>query len=355
MSDPTMNPNSTGSPPEPPALSPRLRLYGESEPAAEAAPPPALSLGDWPVIVTRSPAMLHLVEQAQRIARSKAAVLIEGESGTGKELIARLIHAASPRADKPLVAVNCAALSESLIESELFGHEKGAFTGAEDSRPGRFELADGSTLLLDEISEIPVRLQAKLLRLLEEEAFERVGGRQSLRVDVRIVATTNRHLSEELARGNMRRDLYYRLAVVSLCLPPLRERREDVMPLAEHFLACYRQEGATPLHGITSAALKLLTAHHWPGNVRELRNVLHRACLLASGSMLTPADLPPFEEPVNGPGGLPGTSLAEVERHLILKTLRELNGNRTATARRLGVTTRTLLNKLNRYSRQGLV
>ena len=301
-----------------------------------------------PELIAESPAMRAVVEQAGRVAASKAAVLIEGETGTGKELLARLIHRASPRRDRPFVRVNCAALSESLVESELFGHEKGAFTGADGPRAGRFELADGGTLLLDEVSETTVKLQAKLLRALEEEEFERVGGTRTLAVDVRVVATTNRDLEGEMAAGAFRRDLYHRLGVVVLKVPPLRERRADIPALAAHFFARYRAEGRHPLRALSPRTLEVLHARDWPGNVRELRNAVQRACLLAEGPEVRPDDLPP---PGGGEraAGPRGHTLDEIERHAILSTLRELKGNRTAAAARLGVTARTLHNKLARY------
>jgi DNA-binding NtrC family response regulator len=304
--------------------------------------------------VAVDPAMRRLLQQAERVAASKATVLIEGETGTGKELLARLIHRASPRASRPFVRVNCAALSEGLIESEFFGHERGSFTGAEQARPGRFELADGGTLLLDEVSETSQRVQAKLLRVLEEEEFERVGGTRTLSVDVRVVATTNRCLEAEAARGEFRRDLYYRLGVVTLAVPPLRARPDDVAALAQHFFERFRREASRPLEKLASPTLKTLKEYDWPGNVRQLRNVLQRACLLADGPEVLPEHLPPLERADGaGPAGWAGRTLEEIERHVILTTLREMSGNRTATARRLGITTRTLQNKLNRYRADG--
>ncbi len=315
--------------------------------------PPVVA--DGGEIVTQSPRVHALLEQARRSAASKVSVLIEGESGTGKELLARLIHRSSPRAHKPLVCVNCAALSESLVESELFGHEKGAFTGAAESRAGRFEWAHGGTLLLDEISEISAKLQAKLLRVLEAEEFERVGGAETLRVDVRVLATTNRNLEQEIARGNFRQDLFYRLNTIQLTLPPLRARREDIPALVAHFVGRYRDEAGGRVEGVTTRTMELLTAYAWPGNVRQLRNVIHRACILAPGPEIQPEDLPPLEPGVPGPESQPATTLSEIERRVILSTLRELGGNKTAVAQRLGVTTRTLLNKLKRYRAQGMV
>lgn len=303
-------------------------------------------------IVVQAPVMRQLLEQAARIGRSKATVLIEGETGTGKELVARCIHAWSPRSARPMIGVNCAALSESLVESELFGHEKGAFTGAEESRAGRFERAHGSTLLLDEISEMPSKLQAKLLRVLEEEEIERVGGSRVLKVDLRVIATTNRALENDSAGEPFRRDLYYRLNALHLHLPPLRSRREDIAPLALHFFARYRGEALRPLNGISARALELLTDYAWPGNVRQLRNIIQRACILAAGEELRPDDLALNEAP--GPQILPFPvqTLDHMEKHMILQALHDLNGNKTAAARRLGVTVRTLQNKLKRYQRE---
>lgn len=309
-------------------------------------------------IIGDSAAIQVILDQARRVAASKVCILIEGETGTGKELVARLIHRSSPRACRPFIRLNCASLSETLAESELFGHEKGAFTGAIERSRGRFELADGGTLLLDEISEMSAKLQAKLLRVLEEEEFERVGGGQTQEVDVRVLATTNRNLEREVGGGRFRGDLYYRLNAVHLKLPPLRARRADIRALADHFFARYRQEADVPLRGVAAKTHALLTAYDWPGNVRQLRNVIHRACILARGPEIQPIDLPPLEEldAHTGPAdtGLAGRTLAEIECQVILDTLRGLGGNRTATAARLGVTTRTLLNKLNKYRELGL-
>jgi transcriptional regulator with PAS, ATPase and Fis domain len=304
--------------------------------------------------VARSQSMRDILAQARRVAASKASVLIEGESGTGKELVARLIHFASPRATKPFVRVNCAALSESLIESELFGHEKGAFTGATEQRAGRFELADGGTLLLDEIGELSVKLQAKLLRVLEEEEFERVGGAKTLRVDARVIATTNRNLEEGIANGEFRRDLFYRLNVARLHIAPLRERREDIPALVAYFIWKFQHEASVPIRGLARRALELLMAYDWPGNVRQFRNVLHSACIHATGDQIEPHDLPPLESPAPSAHSFRGQTLEEIERHVILRTLRELGGNKTAAAARLGVTPRTLLNKMNRYRALGV-
>jgi two-component system, NtrC family, response regulator AtoC len=323
----------------------------EASPASGASCLPFPAPGDElaGVLITESPLMRAAIEQARRVARSKAAVLVEGESGTGKELIARLIHQTSPRATAPFIRVNCAALSDGVVESELFGHEKGAFTGADQEHAGRFERAHRGTLLLDEIGEMPLKLQAKLLRVLEQEEFERVGGDRLFKVDVRIVATTNRNLERECSQGGFRRDLYYRLSGVELRLPPLRARPEDVPPLVRHFLARFGSEGSVAVVDIAPRGLELLQACSWPGNVRQLRNVIHRSCILATGKRIRAEDLPSLHEVSGTPSVPTGQTLAEIERHVILQTLREVGGNKTAAAQRLGVTARTLLNKLKRY------
>jgi transcriptional regulator with PAS, ATPase and Fis domain len=304
-----------------------------------------------PNIVARSPVMLKLLDQARRFAASKASVLVVGESGTGKELITRFIHMSSPRSRFPYVCVNCAALSENLIESEMFGHERGAYTGAVETHQGRFERAHRGTLLLDEISEISPKLQAKLLRVLEEEEIERVGGRKPISIDVRVLATSNRELRKEVALGQFRQDLLYRLNVVQIRVPALRERPQDIAPLAAHFLAQFRDESPAATTGISKRALELLQKHSWPGNVREFRNVMQHACLLAKGSEVQPEDLPSLD--VLEPGEMAPRTLEQIERDAILSTLRELGGNKTEAARRLGVTPRTLLNKMNRYRQEG--
>jgi transcriptional regulator with PAS, ATPase and Fis domain len=305
--------------------------------------------------VAKSQRMRELMTHARRVAATRATVLIEGESGTGKELLARLIHFTSPRATGPFVSVNCAALSESLIESELFGHERGAFTGATESRHGRFEAAGGGTLLLDEISEMPLKLQAKLLRVLEEGQLERVGGTRTLQVDVRVVATSNRNLEDEVGRGNFRRDLYYRLNVTRLRIPPLRERRDDIPPLVAYFLWKFRNEAQTPLRGVAAKTLEILCSYAWPGNVRQLRNVMQHACIHTSDDEIQPSDLPPLESWDGAADSDRSGTLEEIERKVILRTLQELDGNKTAAAAKLGVTPRTLLNKVTKYRQQGLL
>ncbi len=322
-----------------------------------------------PEIVATSPLMLETILSAQRLARSKGTVLVTGESGTGKERIAHLIHQSSPRKTGPFIRVNCAALPDALLESELFGHERGAFTGAHKSKEGRFELADRGTLLLDEIGEIPLSLQAKLLRVLEEEEFERVGGTHTLKVDVRIVATTNRDLGADARAGKFREDLYYRLHVLPLSVPPLRERPEDIVPLARHFAALFARDNglATPM--FTEAALDRLKGWRWPGNVRELENVIQRAVVMLRSSQIDAADVSftgsstraePKAIDTPTPAAQLGASLAnrtleEVERISILATIDAARGNKTEAARRLGVTARTLSNKMKLWHATGLV
>jgi transcriptional regulator with PAS, ATPase and Fis domain len=306
--------------------------------------------GEARVLVAASDSLLNAITKAKRIARSKTPVLIQGETGTGKELIARLIHENSPRRDKELVQVNCAAFSEALIESELFGHEKGAFTGADQRHSGYFERADGGSILLDEIGEMPLKLQAKLLRVLEEETFERVGGEQLVKVDVRIIATTNRNLESEASERHFRSDLLYRLNAMTLYLPPLRARVEEIPHLVQIFIERFGAEGSVPVRTISARALQLLQQYAWPGNIRQLRNVVQHACVFAQGCQIEVQDLPPLTHSTSKTVPLPGRqTLAEIERQTILETLREVGGNRTAAALRLGVTTRTLQNKLKLY------
>jgi DNA-binding NtrC family response regulator len=323
-----------------------------------------------PSIVGQSEATLDLLRNASRIARSKGTVLITGESGTGKERIAHYIHQNSPRKDGPFIRVNCAALSESLLESELFGHERGAFTGAHKQRAGRFELADGGTILLDEIGEISPAMQAKLLRVLEEEEFERVGGTTTLRVDVRVIASTNRNLPDEIAKGDFREDLYYRLHVLPLHIAPLRERAGDIVPLAEHFLTMFAGRNGLGTPRLSDQARDELLSWEWPGNVRELENVIQRSVLLLDGDTLDAADLSfgprqaagatedPLEEvdPEAALGRrLANRTVADIERIAILATLDSTGGNKTEAARRLGVTARTLSNKIKLWKSTGLL
>ena len=308
-------------------------------------------------IIGSSPAMRKLLEMLVMVAPSDATVLVAGESGTGKELIARAIHGNSRRNSGPFVAVNCAALSENLLESELFGHEKGAFTGADKRREGHFAHADGGTLFLDEIGEISAAMQVKLLRVIQEREFQRVGGDQNVRVDVRLVAATNKDLEKEVEAGNFRQDLFFRLNVVTLDMPTLRERVEDIPLLAAHFLSIFSEKNHKQIKGFTPSAMDCLLKHSWPGNVRELENVVERAVVLLVGEYISERELPPALLPCDGkdgqagaaPASLAGMSLDEVERLAILETLDSCGGNKSEAARRLGVTRKTLHSKLARY------
>jgi len=294
--------------------------------------------------------VFDIIEMA---APTKATILIQGESGTGKELVANAIHRCSLVREGPFIKVNCGALPEGLVESELFGHEKGAFTGAIRRSKGRFELANGGTILLDEISEISPPVQVKLLRVLQDGEFERVGGEETLRVDVRVVATTNRDLNEELEKGRFRKDLFYRINVVPINLPPLCRRKVDIAPLAKHFLMKYSQDNGKHIQGVSKEALELLMAYEWPGNVRELENSVERAVIMAQEEFLLPEHFPlgkgkPGSSEELGEMAV-GVSLAELEKRLILKTLERENGNRTRTAQILGISIRTIRNKLREY------
>ena len=306
-------------------------------------------------IVTEAPNMLELLDMAQRVAPSRATVLISGESGTGKELFARYIHAHSDRAAGPFVAVNCAALPENLLESELFGHEKGSFTGAISRKAGKFELADGGTLLLDEVSEMAPALQAKLLRVLQEGEVDRVGGRAPVPVDVRVVATTNRQLEKSVEEGDFRQDLYYRLNVIPVKLPALRHRRGDVNVLAEYFLKKYSSQVGKIGARFANETVDALNAHHWQGNVRELENIIERSVLLARSDLIEPRDLLlDVTTAQTGETGATvtieaGRTLREMERNMIEAALDETRGNRTHAAKMLGISVRTLRNKLNEY------
>jgi len=309
-----------------------------------------------PTMIGRSPVMQALRKRIAQIAATPETVLIAGESGTGKELVARAVHAQSRRADGPLVSLNCPVLSAQLMESELFGHEKGAFTGAEAPRTGRFEMADGGSILLDEVTEIDLNLQAKLLRVLQERSFERVGSSETIAVDVRVLATTNRDLHAEVAAGQFREDLYFRLAVVPLSVPPLRERREDVLELTEHFFArCAARLGKDPCC-LEPAAEQLLRDYHWPGNVRELENVCTRASVLGVCERIAADEVrrwlaaDPSESNGRPQGEVPvGISLQEMERKLIEATLEHFGGHRARTAQALGIGVRTLTGKLRQY------
>jgi two-component system, response regulator FlrC len=323
-------------------------------------------------LIYRDEATARVIKLAQQIAASEASVLITGESGTGKEVLARYVHTRSGRAKKPLICVNCAAIPETLLESELFGHEKGSFTGAVARRIGKFEEANGGTLLLDEISEIDVRLQAKLLRAIQERVIDRVGGTRPVAIDIRIIATSNRNLAEAVREGTFREDLLFRLNVVNLKLPPLRERPADVLELADYFVKKYAAANSVPTRPLSQEARRTLTLNYWPGNVRELENTMHRAILMASGdeigadAILTP-DGVRLDQQKNAPAvahaafaaeqvtrGLVGRTVAEVERDLILETLKHCLGNRTHAANVLGISIRTLRNKLNEYTADGV-
>jgi DNA-binding NtrC family response regulator len=322
-------------------------------------------------LIYRDETMAHVVKLAQQIAPSDASVLITGESGTGKEVIARYVHGRSNRAKAPFICVNCAAIPENLLESELFGHEKGAFTGAVARRIGKFEEASGGTLLLDEISEMDVRLQAKLLRAIQERVIDRVGGTKPVAVDIRIIATSNRNLVEAVRAGTFREDLLFRLNVVNLKIPPLRERPADVIELAQHFVKKYADANGLPVRALSAEARRALVLNRWPGNVRELENTLHRAVLLATGEeigidgILTPdgTRLDQARNPAVAHAAsaaetvtraLVGRTVADVERDLILETLKHCLGNRTHAANILGISIRTLRNKLNEYADDGV-
>lgn len=326
-------------------------------------------------IIGTHPAIRRVLALARQVAPSRATVLISGESGTGKEMFARYLHDASDRRDKPFIAVNCAALPEHLLESELFGHEKGAFTGAIQKKPGKFELAHGGTLLLDEISEMDIGLQAKLLRVLQEGEIDRVGGTETIRVDVRVLATTNRNIEESVQNKEFRQDLYYRLNVIPLKLPPLRERGQDIIALGEFFIGRYSKEYGFKPSGFAPEAVLWLMEYPWPGNVRELQNLMERAVLLAAGSPIRPSHFLlegeewPLDESLEIPeehiedddgadailGGTDGVvPLQEMERRLIMQSLDQTSGNRTQASKLLGISVRTLRNKLNEYRKQGM-
>jgi DNA-binding NtrC family response regulator len=297
-----------------------------------------------------SPAMQNVYRMAKQVAPSRATVLITGESGTGKGELARAIHVLSPRADKPFVAVHCASLAESLLESELFGHEKGSFTGAERRRVGRFEQADGGTLFLDEIGEIPASIQVKLLTVLQERRFERVGGNESIKVDVRIVAATHRDLVAEVSAGRFREDLYYRLNVVGIEMPPLRMRSSDMLSLAEHFLRQFALENHKSIEGFTDRAKTRIRSYRWPGNVRELLNAIERAVVLCNDSSVDESDLPQGGAPSSLDGiQIPGATMAELERFAIEKTLQAVDGSTARAAEVLDVSIRTIQYRLHEY------
>lgn len=324
-------------------------------------------------MVVQDPGMMNVLALADQVAGSEASILITGESGAGKEVIARYVHQKSRRAQKPFISVNCAAIPENLLESELFGHEKGAFTGAVARRIGKFEEANGGTLLLDEISEMDARLQAKLLRAIQEREIDRVGGAKPVKVDIRILATSNRDLAQAVKEGTFREDLLYRLNVVNLKLPPLRERPGDIIALAQHFVKKYAAANGVPERPLSAEARRRLVAHRWPGNVRELENAMHRAVLLASGPEIEEGAIRlPDGQPLaaadphartaqvasiaaeTATRGFVGQTVAEMEQQLILDTLEHCLGNRTHAANILGISIRTLRNKLKEYSEAGV-
>ena len=314
-------------------------------------------------IIGESEPMQNVMDIVRQVAPSRATVLIQGESGTGKELLAKAIHQLSPRSGHPMVTVHCAALSPTLLESELFGHEKGAFTGAHERRIGRFEQAEGGTLFLDEIGEIDETTQVKLLRFLGERTYERVGGSKTLSADVRVVAATNKDLKELVANGEFREDFYFRLGVVELLAPPLRDRASDIPMLALSFLREFAEENAKPVTDFTADALEAVIRYAWPGNVRELRTAVEHAVVLARGEMIELAGLPQSvrnrgviqdEKQLAWPHVDKSVTLEEAEKQLIIRTLKECRGNRTTAARNIGISRRTLHRKLNRYGLEGI-
>jgi len=307
-------------------------------------------------VIGSSPAWQRVCQMVTQIAPSQAAVLLTGESGTGKELIAGLLHRLSPRAKRPFIVLNAAAMPATLLEAEIFGYEKGAFTGALHRKPGHFELADGGTLFLDEIGDMPVDMQAKLLRVLQDGTFTRLGGLQTLRVHVRVIAATNKEVSKEVAAERFRQDLYYRLNVITIHVPPLRERLQDVPLLAAHFLQKYARENHKAIVAIQQEAIEHLMKYNWPGNVRELENVIERAVVLAKGSVITLADLSLEEQQEKAPLNTNGyfvlpakATLAQIEREAIIQALRHTDGNREATARLLNIGVATLYRKFKEY------
>jgi DNA-binding NtrC family response regulator len=316
--------------------------------------------GTFGELVGNSTAMREIYSLVEQVASSSASVLITGESGTGKELVARTIHQLSPRRDKPFIGINCSAIPESLMESELFGHEKGAFTGAASRRAGCFELADGGTLLLDEIAEMPLMLQSKLLRVIEERAVRRLGSRKEVEVDVRLLAATNQEPNQAVSKGSLREDLLYRLNVFRIQLPPLKHRKEDLPLLAQYLVTKLAEKHRRPARFLSPAALDALQFHAWPGNVRELRNVIERAVVICSGEQIERHHFAPYpidqrersrnEDTITFPVGTP---IEEVERQMILRTIQKTKNNKTRAAELLGISLKTLHNKLNLYRERG--
>jgi two-component system response regulator HydG len=313
-------------------------------------------LEETQVIVGQSPALRRTLEIVKQAAPTEATVLIQGESGTGKELIARQLHALSHRSQKRFVALNCAAFPETLLDSELFGYEKGAFTGASQTKPGRFEIAHGGTLFLDEIGELQLNVQVKLLRVLQSRRIERLGGTSSTPIDIRLIAATHRTLSEEIRKGRFREDLFYRLNVIELRVPPLRERPDDIPLLANHFLEKYTKKNRREVLSFERETLDILKAYAWPGNVRQLENVVERAVVLTTSETIKPSDLPPEIHQSNTDGNyfvIPfGTPLEEIERHVISETLRRTEGDKKLTAQLLGVATRTIYRKIGAFQEE---
>jgi len=307
-------------------------------------------------LIGQGPAMQRVAELVKRVAPANASVVITGESGTGKEVVARAVHGLSPRKDKAFVALNCSAIPPTLIESELFGYERGAFTGADQRRLGNFEMAHGGTLFLDEIGELPLEMQGKFLRVLEERRLRRLGGKAEVEVDVRVLCATNRDLKQEIRAGRFREDLYFRLHVFTVHLPPLRERPEDIPLLVQHFIEKFTGETGKHVHGATPEAMAVLQAYAWPGNIRELRNTVERGMILVDGDMIGEEQLPPDMRPQATGGGaaalqLPlGIPLREVEKEYVLASLRRNGGNKARTAEILGISEKTLYNKLHRYA-----
>jgi Nif-specific regulatory protein len=305
-------------------------------------------------IIGKSHAMRALYDLLAQVAPSDTTVLIRGESGTGKEMVAQALHYSSPRADKPFIKVNCAALPETVIESELFGHEKGAFTGAIATRKGRFELADTGTIFLDEIGDLSPAMQVKLLRVLQEREIERVGGNRTIKIDVRVITATNRPLEELLSKNQFREDLYYRLNVFPLHLPPLRERKSDILLLADHFIEKYNKRSHKSVKRIATSAINLLMSYHWPGNVRELENVVERAVLLAGNDVILGIHLPPSLQSAESTGTAPTATLQEtvdrIERELILDALKSSKGNYSKAAKSLGITERIMGLRIKKYN-----
>ena len=331
------------------------RAFSEDEASATCTPVDK----DTTRIVTQDPAMNQLLELARQVAASRASVLIQGDSGTGKEMIARYIHQHSTRHQGPFIAINCGALPETLLESELFGHEKGAFTGAISKKPGKFELADGGTILLDEITEMPLHLQAKLLRVLQEREVDRLGGCRPVPVDIRVIATTNRNMIKTIEKKEFREDLYYRLNVIPIKLPALRERVGDIPILAQHFIEKYNELDGRSVKKMSNSAIQKLTSWPFNGNVRELENIIERAVLLCDGTEIRDGDLFLTETVSSSTSNKPDIPyntdsfeprpLREVEKNMIFQTLGQTNGNRTHAAKMLGISVRTLRNKLNEY------